>query len=177
MNKNITFTIIINIRSMNKSLLILSLIVVLFAYKSSSKTIKLSSKSDRTLQSGIKGNWKITKVSYPASDYIMVNSFQVADSKCFIGSTWNFIPNSNNGNLNLNQSGKCSSFSSPIVWSIDKNGNFGLKIVEADVKSKIITQGFELKIANKTDNSFQLVDVINVGGQDKKITYQFEKLN
>ena len=162
---------------MNKGLLILSLIVVLFAYKSSAKTIKLTSKSDRTLQSGIKGNWQITQVSYPASDYIMVNSFQIADSKCFIGSTWNFIPNSNNGILSLNKSGKCSAFSSPIVWSIDKNGNFGLKIVEADAKSKIIKQGFQLKIANKTDTSFQLVDVINIGGQDKEITYQFEKLN
>lgn len=162
---------------MNKSLLILSLAVVLFAYKSSSKTMKLSSKSDRTIQSGIKGNWQITQVSYPASDYIMVNSFQIADSKCFIGSAWNFIPDNNKGSLNLKKSGKCSSFSSPIVWNIDKYGEFDLKIVEVDIKSKKVTIGFSLKIANKTDTSFQLIDVINVGGHDKEITYQFEKMN
>ena len=162
---------------MNKCLLILSLMVVLFAYKSSAKTFKLSSKSDRTIQSGIKGNWQITQVSYPASDYIMVNSFQIADSKCFVGSTWNFIPDNNKGSLRLKQSVKCSSFSSPIVWSIDKNGKFGLEIIEVEVKSKKVMLGYLLNITNKTDTSFQLVDINNVGGQDKEITYQFEKMN
>ena len=162
---------------MNKCLLILSLLVVLFAYNSSSKTTKLSSKSDRTIQSGIKGDWQITQVSYPASDYIMVNSFQIADSKCFIGSTWNFIPNNNKGSLRLKQSDKCSSFSSPIAWNIDKYGKFGLEIIEVEVKSKKVILRYLLNITNKTNTSFQLVDIINIGGQDKEITYQFEKMN
>lgn len=72
---------------------------------------------------------------------------------------------------------ECPAFSSPIVWSIDKEGKFGLKIVDPGVKSKTVKQGFLLRIANKTENSFQLIDIINVGGQNKDITYQFEKLN
>jgi hypothetical protein len=151
--------------------------VLLFGCKSSSKTSNLAPKSNRSTQAEIKGNWQITRVLYPGSDYIKVNAFQIADSKCFIGSTWNFISNNNKGSLNLNQSNNCSSFSSPIVWSIDKEGKFGLKIVEAGVKSKNVTQGFLLRIANKTETSFQLIDIINVGGQNKEITYQFEKIN
>jgi len=160
---------------MNKILLIVSLAGVLFACKTSSTT-NLSPKSDRTIQSGIKGNWQITNVFYPGSDYFKVNSFQIADSKCFIGSTWNFVSNNNKGNLTLNQT-DCPSFSSPIVWSIDKDGKFGLKIVEAGIKSKNVTQGYLLRIANKTETSFQLIDLINVGGQNKEITYQFERIN
>jgi hypothetical protein len=161
---------------MNKTITLILLCVILFSCKSSAPTASQTPKLDRTSQSGIKGNWQITDVSYPGSDYFKVTSFQIADSKCFIGSTWNFIPNNNKGTISLN-SANCPSFSSPIVWSIDKEGFFSLKIVEAGVKSKTITQGYLLRMANQTETSFQLIDVINVGGQNKDIVYQFEKSN
>lgn len=162
---------------MNKFLLVLSLSVILLACKSSNQAASVTSaKTDRNSQKEIKGNWQITSVSFPGSDYLKVNSFQIADSKCFIGSTWNFIPNNNKGSMSLNQS-DCPSFSSPIVWSINKEGIFGLKIINPGVKSKNVTQGYLLKVANQTATSFQLIDVITVGGQNKDITYQFEKVN
>ena len=71
----------------------------------------------------------------------------------------------------------CPAFSSPIVWSIDQQGMFGLKIVNPGVKAKTVTQGYYLKVANQTENSFQLMDVIDVAGQKKDIIYQFEKIN
>ena len=161
---------------MNKYLLIFLLPAVMFACKSTAPTTSTSSKIDRTSQVEIKGNWKITDVSYPGSDYFAVNSFQIADSKCFIGSTWNFISNNNKGNMSLNHA-DCTSFTSPIVWSINKEGIFGLKIINPGVKSKNVTQGYLLKVANQTPTSFQLVDLINVGGQNKEIIYHFEKIN
>lgn len=147
--------------------------VLLFACKSTSVT---NTKLDRSSQVGIKGDWVITNVSYPGSDYIAVNSFQVADSKCFVGSTWHFISNNNKGNMSLTKTG-CPAFSSPIVWSINKEGVFVLKIVEAGTKAKKVTQGYLLRVANQTGTSFQLIDTINVGGQNKEVTYQFEKTN
>lgn len=71
----------------------------------------------------------------------------------------------------------CPAFSSPIVWSINKEGMFVLKIVEAGTKSKTVTQGYVLGVTNLTDHSFQLKDIITVGGQKKEVTYQFEKIN
>jgi len=161
---------------MRKFLLFLTLPILLFACKTSAPSTSPSPKIDRTSQVGIKGNWQITNVSFPGSDYIKVNAFQIADSKCFIGSNWTFISNNNKGSMSLNQAG-CTAFSSPIVWSINKEGMFGLKIVEAGVKSKKVTQGFLLKVANQTKTAFQLIDVINVGGQNKEVVYQFEKIN
>ena len=86
---------------MKRILVISVLIGLLFACKSSAPTTSPTPKLDRTSQSGIKGNWQISNVTYPGSEYFKVNSFQIADSKCFIGSTWNFIPNNNKGSMTL----------------------------------------------------------------------------
>jgi hypothetical protein len=169
---------------MKKIITLLLLSVVLFACKSKSVATTApvksepvaSTKLDKSSQVAIKGNWVITSVTYPGSDYIKVNSFQIADSKCFIGSSWNIISNNNKGSMSLTKS-DCPAFSSPIVWSINKEGVFVLKIVEAGVKSKTVTQGYLLRVANQTETSFQLIDTINVGGQNKEVTYQFEKTN
>lgn len=147
--------------------------VLLFACKTSSVT---STKLDRSSQVGIKGNWVITNVSYPGSDVIKVNSFQIADSKCFIGSTWNFISNNNKGSMNLTKS-DCPAFSSPITWFVNKEGQFVLKVLDAGEKAKKVRDGYVLQVANQTETSFQLIDNINVGGQNKQVTYQFEKTN
>jgi hypothetical protein len=168
---------------MKKTITLLVVAILFFACKSKSGTTTTPVKSepvantklDKSSQVAIKGNWVVTSVTYPGSDYIKVNSFQIADSKCFIGSTWNFISNNNKGTMTLTKS-DCPAFTSPIVWSINKDGVFILKIVEAGVKSKTVTQGFLLRVANQTETSFQLIDKINVGGQDKEVTYQFVKI-
>lgn len=132
---------------------------------------------DAKSQVGLKGNWVLSKVSYPGSEYIKVNSFQIADSKCFEGSSWSFISNNNKGNMSLNGGGDCPSFSSPIVWSITPDQQFGLKIVEAGVKAKRVTSGYFLKLANRTESSFQLIDKVDVGGKQTDVVYQFNKVN
>ncbi|MDD5152185.1 MAG: lipocalin family protein [Flavobacterium sp.] len=158
---------------MKKTITLMVVAVLLFACKTTSVT---STKLDRSSQVGIKGNWEITNVSYPGSDYITVNSFDIADSKCFIGSTWNFISNNNKGRMSLTKS-SCPAFSSPIVWSVNKEGQFVLKILDAGVKAKKVKEGYVLYVANQTETSFQLVDKINVGGKLTDVVYQFAKLN
>ncbi len=165
---------------MKKLSLLFLLLVFAVACKSTSSAPAAepvaSTKLDKSSQVAIKGNWKISSVSYPGSNYFKVDSFGIADSQCFVGSTWNFISNNNKGNMSLTKS-DCPTFSSPIVWSIKKDGLFVLKIVEAGVKSKTVTQGYLLTVANQTETSFQLIDNIDVGGQQKDIMYQFEKIN
>jgi len=73
---------------MKKTITLMIVAVLLFACKTTSVT---STKLDRSSQVAIKGDWAITNVTYPGSDYIKVSSFQIADSKCFVGSTWHFI--------------------------------------------------------------------------------------
>lgn len=164
---------------MKKFTVLFLFLVFFFGCKSASTPVVepvASTKLDKTSQVAIKGNWKISSVSYSGSNYFKVDSFGIADSQCFVGSTWNFISNNNKGSMSLTKS-DCPAFSSPIVWSINKDGMFVLKIVEAGVKSKTVTQGYLLKVANQTETTFQLIDIIDVSGQKKDITYQFEKIN
>ena len=121
----------------------------------------------------IKGNWNISSVTYPGSDYIKVTSFDIADSKCFVGSQWKFISNNNKGTMELTNAA-CAGFNSPITFFINKEGQFVMKILNG-TKSKKVLEGFVLRVANMADNSFQLIDAINVGGKNVDVVYQFNK--
>jgi hypothetical protein len=147
--------------------------LLLAGCKSTSAT---TTKLDHTSQVGIKGSWTISSVSYPGSDYITVNSFQIADSKCFEGSSWKFISNNNKGEMSITKGG-CPAFSSPITWFINKDGQFVLKILSAGEKAKKVRDGYVLSVANQTESSFQLVDKIDVGGKMTDVVYQFQKTN
>lgn len=128
---------------------------------------------DNKTESMIKGNWTITAVIFSGSDYFKVTSFELADSNCFVGSTWKFVSNNNKGEMKLIAE-ECPSFASPITWFINKEGNFVMKILNNE-KAKKVNEGYILKVANLTENSFELIDKINVAGQWKDLTYQFEK--
>ena len=156
---------------MKKFILLSTLCLMIFACKSKSAT---STKLDSRSQAAIKGNWTITSVNYPSSDYIKVTSFGLADSKCFEGSTWKFISNNNKGEMALTKS-DCPSFSSPITWFVNKNGQFILKVLNAGEKAKKVRDGYILNVANQTENSFQLLDKIEVGGKMTNVVYQFTK--
>ena len=156
---------------MKKIFLLFATAVLLFACKTSSIT---ETKLDRSSQVGMKGNWTIVSVTYPGSEYIKVNSFEIADSKCFEGSSWKFISNNNKGEMALTNV-NCPAFSSPITWYVNNEGKFVLKILDADVKAKKVRSGYILDVANQTELSFQLVDKINVGGKLTNVIYQFQK--
>ncbi len=155
-----------------KNIFFLTLLgILMLSCKTSSVT---STKLDRKSQVGIKGNWIISSVSYPGSQYIKVNSFQLADSKCFEGSTWRFISNNNKGNMALTKF-DCPIFSSPITWYVNEKGEFILKILDAGEKAKKVRDGYVLQLANQNDYSFQLIDRLMIGGQLTDVVYQFQK--
>lgn len=135
-----------------------------------------STKVDEKSQVAIKGNWTLTSVTYPGSEFIKVTSFDIADSNCFEGSTWKFISNNDSGQMALTKSG-CISFSSPIKWYVNKDGKFVLKVLSAGEKAKKIRDGYVLGLAGQTANSFQLIDKINVGGKMTDVVYQFSRIN
>ncbi len=135
-----------------------------------------TTKLDRKSEMAIKGNWTITSVTYPGSDYIKVNSFQLADSKCFEGSSWKFVSVNNSGEMTITKS-DCPSLSSPIKWFVNKDGEFVLKVLNAGEKAKKVRDGYVLKLAAQTEQSFQLIDKINVGTKATDVVYQFQKVN
>lgn len=156
---------------MKKAILFFTLAVLAMSCKSTSAT---STKLDNKSEAALKGNWTLTSVTYPGSEYIKVISFQLADSKCFEGSQWKFVPNNNKGTMSLNQP-NCTSFSSPITFFINKDGQFVLKVLDAGEKAKKVRDGYVLQLAAQTENSFQLIDKIDVGNKITNVVYQFQK--
>ncbi|NBL64882.1 hypothetical protein GV828_06670 [Flavobacterium sp. NST-5] len=158
---------------MKKLILVSAFAALFFSCKSTSVTnTKVDNKTERIM----KGNWIISSVNYPGSEYIKVNSFQLADSECFEGSTWKFVSNNNKGEMALTKAG-CPAFSSPITWFVNKEGQFVLKVLDAGLKAKKVRDGYILNVANASENSFQLVDRIDVGGKMTDVIYQFTKVN
>lgn len=155
---------------MKKIILATLLSVLIFSCKSNSAT---NTKVDTKTERGLKGNWIISAVSYPNSDVFKATSFDLADSKCFIGSTWKFVSNNNKGNFAIN-SPKCTAYNTPITWFINKEGQFVMKILDA-AKAKTVKSGYVLNIANQTDTSFQLTEKVNIAGKMVDVVYQFNK--
>lgn len=147
------------------------------AFVGCKSTSATNTKLDRSSQVDIKGNWSLTSVSYPGSEYIKVNSFGLADSKCFENSSWKFVSNNNKGEMALNGGADCPAFSSPITWFVNKDGQFVLKVLNAGEKAKKVRDGYILKLANQSESSFQLVDRISVGNNMADVVYQFQKTN
>lgn len=158
---------------MRNFILMLAISIAVASCKSTSAT---STKIDSKSQYAMKGNWTIASVDYPGSEYIKVNSFQIADSKCFEGSYWKFVANNNTGELSMDKSG-CPSMRSPFTWFINKDGQFVLKILNAGDKAKKIKEGYVLTISGKSEDSFQLIDKIDVGGKLTDVVYQFKKVS
>ena len=71
----------------------------------------------------------------------------------------------------------CPAFSSPITWFVNKDGQFVLKVLDAGEKAKRVRDGNVLGVANQSENSFQLIDKIDVGGKLTDVVYQFTKVN
>lgn len=154
-----------------KKIIFLNLVALLFACKSN-PAVKIDAKPGGQL----KGTWNLSAVNYTGSDYIKVNSFEVADSKCFVGSTWKFVSNNNTGEITLNQS-SCPAFTTKTTWYINKEGDLIMKFLNEGLKAKKVSQGYFLKVSNQTENSFELIDKLVVGGKASDIVYKFEKIN
>lgn len=155
---------------MKKMMYALVLLVLFSACKSKSAT---NTRLDNRTEVALKGNWTLTKVSYPGAEVIKITSFDLADSQCFVGSQWRFISNNNKGEFSLNNA-SCTAFSSPITWFINKEGQFVMKILN-ETKARKVTEGYVLQVGTVTDATFELTDRVNVGGKTVTVVYQFSR--
>ncbi|WP_299064627.1 lipocalin family protein [uncultured Polaribacter sp.] len=157
---------------MKKTVCILLFLTAMIGCKS---TAVVNTKLDNKTERMLKGNFTITAVNFPGSDFLKVTSFNLGDSQCLVGSNWSFISNNNKGEMKLNNPDtSCKEYNSPITWYVNKDGKFVFKFTN-DYKAKEVLNGFILDINNLTETSFDLVDEINVGGQTKNITYTFQR--
>lgn len=124
----------------------------------------------------LKGKWQISSIDYDKN--LRIKPFnEGVDAKCFIGSTWNLVPNNWTGSYTTNSSEGCPSISQPIKFEVVNGNQFQFKKLYAGEKAKTNTAGYILGFQNQTDNSFTLVQDVPFEGQYVKIYYNFIKIN
>ncbi len=159
---------------MKKLIFLCTVLMLLTACKSKSPVaVKVDQRAERMMD----GTWTITSISTPMDDMVKVNSFQLGDSQCFVGSRWKLVASNNKGDMSMNSSNAgCQSFSSPISWYRNQNNQFVLKVLNAGEKAKKVRDGYVLDVANQTERSFELIDMVEVGGKRENVVYRFEKI-
>ncbi|MES2811315.1 MAG: hypothetical protein V4670_02490 [Bacteroidota bacterium] len=157
---------------MKKLALLICLIGLLVSCKP--KNALVTTSVDRKTQVALKGDWIISSVTFPGSDYFKVTSFEVADAKCFEGSEWHLVSNNDSGTMALNKVG-CTNYSSDIKWYLTDEKQFVLKLLKEGDKPRKVTSGYILIVDNVTENSFQLIDKVQVGNNGAKVVYQFNR--
>ena len=58
---------------------------------------------------------------------------------------------------------------------MNKEGQFVLKILDAGVKAKKVRDGYVLDMGAVSENSFQLIDRVQIGGKSTQVVYTFQK--
>lgn len=76
-------------------------------------------------KSALKGTWEVTDINFIGEEGIYkAFLFDVADSACFKGSEWVFIPNNASGRFTTNASNQtCSIQDHRIIWSFIESNN------------------------------------------------------
>ena len=124
----------------------------------------------------MKGQWQITSVDYDRN-YKVQPFDENADIQCFVGSTWNLIPNNNTGSYSLSGVNGCPSTVQPVIFNVINGNQFEFKKIAAGTKAKQNTAGYVLNLVERTDNTFTLTQTVPSGSENVLITYHFTKIS
>jgi hypothetical protein len=156
-----------------KKLLILSAMLGIIVGCKPKQNIVSTSVARKT-QVSLKGDWLLSTVDYSGSDYFKVTSFDIAEAKCFEGSEWHLVSNNDSGTMVLKKAG-CPNYSSAIKWYVTDEKQFVLKFLKDGEKARKVTSGYILIVSAISENSFDLIDNVKVGGSSGKVVYHFKR--
>lgn len=153
---------------------------VLLVSCKSAKVAEESSPNKRDL----KGTWEITDIRFIGEEGLYkAKILDVADTRCFRGSQWVFIPNNGTGRFTLTPSDRCPQSSHRILWSFfnnpDKTTDFQFKYV--DDKNRRLSEsksGYRLMIADLNPQQMELrIPTLDQQGNPFEIVLLYSKLS
>ncbi len=141
------------------------------------------SKEAKGIKKTINGSWTLESINTEGLGVqgveIKTKSFifNEMDSKCFVGSTWNFIANNSMGSYTINvNAGNCVALTRNIRWSIYEGGPeklFQFKRLDDRKNSLDDNTGFRLRITALDDNTMQLKSDNTFEGKTVTLVYNF----
>ena len=160
-----------------KKLLLIFLPILLISCGSTSSTTekKLSKKT-------LKGTWEVTAIRFVGEKGLYkANMFDFADSPCFKGSSWVFIPNNGSGKFTTNTSpSQCDGSGSRIHWSFFEpgDGSYDFQFKYVNEKNKPIdaaNSGYRSKIDNLTETEMTMKVNVTYEGNPFDVIMTFSK--
>lgn len=130
----------------------------------------------------IKGYWSLDLISYSESGTFDVTLFNDASKKCFIGSTWQFIPNNNTGKYTISDE-HCvptgDRYFNFTIQEIDNNtGLYDFLLKPTDAKQNSADNlGFRLNLTQLTETTMRWEQTVLADGKPFRIYMNFNKIN
>ncbi len=150
-------------------------VLVLSCSGSKSTTAKQPSKKM------LKGTWEVTNIKFVGDKGLYkAFLFDLADSSCFKGGEWIFIPNNGSGKFSTSaNSSICDTYTNSIHWSFLETGDgytqFQFKYVGDDVKAKNVKSGYSGTIQEISDNMMILKVPSEYEGNEFDVIMTFNK--
>ncbi len=127
----------------------------------------------------LKGTWTVSNIDLDgvSKSGFKVTVFDDAPYTCYIGSTWNLVPNGN-GTYTVPSSGTgCTGGDRKIYWSVQTIGGvkyFQFKNIGSN-KPNRVAEGYRLEMKSLTANSMLLQSAVPFEGKTVFINYTFTR--
>lgn len=131
----------------------------------------------------LKGTWLVNDINFIGEEGIYkAFLFDAADSACFKGSEWVFVPNNATGKFTTNVSNStCSTFSYRIIWSFFESGSSkSFQFKYADEKNRPQTKdktGYRATISDLSETSMTITVPSTYEGKTFNIVMKFNKIS
>lgn len=156
---------------------IVSILIVFFLFSCGASKSGSELPGKRTL----KGTWEITDIKFIGAEGIYkAFLFDAADSACFKGSEWVFIPNNASGSFTTNVSNStCSMVNYRIIWSFFESDNIkSFQFKYADERNRPQSKdktGYRATINSLSESNMTITVPSMYEGKAFNVVMQFTK--
>ncbi|RLD86459.1 MAG: hypothetical protein DRJ07_00715 [Bacteroidetes bacterium] len=163
---------------------LLYLVLTLFIVScSSTQSSGGSSSSTKISKKTLKGTWEVTNIRFVGDKGLYkAHLFDIADSPCFKGSQWVFIPNNGSGKFSINSSAHCEASAHRIHWSFFEpgDGSYQMQFKFVDEKNKPLdaaNRGYRSNIDQLDANQMVMRVATTYEGNPFDVVMTFSKVS
>lgn len=162
----------------NTIYLVLAMLIV-----SCSATTTATSQSAVMKKKTLKGTWSLTDIRFIGEEGLYkADLFGIADSPCFKGGEWMFIPNNGTGRFSINGSDRCQEGTHRILWSFYEpgDGSTELQFKLVDAKNKPLSgdkSGYRMIIKSLTETKTVFMVEVDYKGKPFDVELTLDKVS
>ena len=162
----------------NTIYLVLAMLIV-----SCSATTSATSQSTTMKKKTLKGTWSLTDIRFIGEEGLYkADLFGIADSPCYKGGEWMFIPNNGTGRFSINGTDRCQEGTHRILWSFYEagDGSTQLQFKLVDTKNKPLSgdkSGYRMIIKSLTETKTVFMVEVDYEGKPFDVELTLDKVS